>query len=98
MSDWIDRRTRIWASIAIVCGVVFYLALEISEEPEMSAAAIAIEFVKVLPVVLMSVGVVLLFKVTARQRDEQLTLMRDLEVSLSRGCRVSAGAPNRDRC
>jgi len=90
MSDWIDRRTRIWASIAIVGGVAFFLALEIGEEPEMSALAVAIELVKILPVVLMSVGVVLLFRVSARQREEQLTLMRDLEVARLQGQRWRA--------
>ena len=90
MNDWIDRRTRIWASIAIVLGVAFFLALEIGEEPQMSALDVVIEFVKILPVVLMSVGVVLLFKVTARQREEQLTLMRDLEVARLQGQRWRA--------
>ena len=90
MSDWIDRRTRIWASIAIVVGVVFFLALEIAEEPEMSALAVVVEFVKILPVVLMSVGVVLLFRVAAKQREEQLTLMRDLEVARLQGQRWRA--------
>jgi DNA-binding CsgD family transcriptional regulator len=90
MSDWIDRRTRIWATIAIVGGTAFFLALEIAEEPAMSALGIALEFVKVLPVVLMSVGVVLLFKVTAKQREEQLTLMRDLEVARLQGQRWRA--------
>jgi DNA-binding CsgD family transcriptional regulator len=90
MSDWLDRQTRIWASIAIVCGVAFFLALEIGEEPGMSALDVAMEFVKILPVVLMSVGVVLLFKVTAKQREEQLTLMRDLEVARLQGQRWRA--------
>ena len=90
MSDWIDRRTRIWASIAIVVGVAFFLALEIGEEPQMSALDVVVEFVKILPVVLMSVGVVLLFKVTAKQREEQLTLMRDLEVARLQGQRWRA--------
>jgi DNA-binding CsgD family transcriptional regulator len=90
MTDWIDRRTRMWASIAIVCGVAFFLALEISEEPDMSALAVAIELVKILPVVLMSVGVVLLFRVSAKQREEQLTLIRDLEVARLEGQRWRA--------
>jgi DNA-binding CsgD family transcriptional regulator len=90
MSDWIDRRTRLWAAVAIVCGVAFFLGLEISEEPEMSALEVTIEFVKILPVVLMSVGVVLLFKVSAKQREHQVTLMRDLEVARLQGERWRA--------
>jgi len=53
----------------------------------MSALEVFVEFVKVLPVVLMSVGVVLLFRVTARQREQQLTLMRDLEIARLQGQR-----------
>jgi DNA-binding CsgD family transcriptional regulator len=90
MSDWIDRRTRIWAAIAIVCGVAFFLALEIGEEPNMTVLDVAVEFIKILPVVLMSVGVVLLFRVTTKQREEQLTLMRDLEVARLQGQRWRA--------
>jgi DNA-binding CsgD family transcriptional regulator len=87
MSDLIDRRTGIVAAVTTVLGVVFFLALEIGEEPQMSALEVFVEFIKVLPVVLMSVGVVLLFRVTARQREEQLTLMRDLEVARLQGQR-----------
>jgi DNA-binding CsgD family transcriptional regulator len=87
MSDLIDRRTGVVAAVTTVLGVVFFLALEIGEEPEMSALEVFVEFIKVLPVVLMSVGVVLLFRVTARQREEQLTLMRDLEVARLQGQR-----------
>jgi DNA-binding CsgD family transcriptional regulator len=87
MSDLIDRRMGVAAAVMTVLGVVFFLALEIGEEPEMSALEVFVEFIKVLPVVLMSVGVVLLFRVTARQREEQLTLMRDLEVARLQGQR-----------
>jgi hypothetical protein len=37
MSDLIDRRTGVVAAVTTVLGVVFFLALEIGEEPEMSA-------------------------------------------------------------
>ena len=87
MNDLIDRRTGVVAAVTTVLGVVFFLALEIGEEPEMSALEVFVEFVKVLPVVLMSVGVVLLFRVTARQREQQLTLMRDLEIARLQGQR-----------
>ena len=53
----------------------------------MSALDIALELVEILPVVLMSVGVVLLFQVTSRQREEQRTLIRDLEVARVQGQR-----------
>src|SRR5215510_1356334 len=87
MNDWIDRRTRVWASVAIVVGVAFFFVLEIRDEPEMSAVDMFIELVKIVPVVLVSVGVILLFRVTAKQREEQLSLMRDLEVARLQGQR-----------
>lgn len=90
MNDWIDRRTRVWAPVAIVVGVAFFFVLEIRDEPEMSAVDMLIELVKIVPVVLVSVGVILLFRVTSKQREEQLTLMRDLEVARLQGQRWRA--------
>jgi len=90
MSDWFDRRTRIWASVAIVVGIAFFFALELRDDPGMTALDALIELLKIVPVVLMSVGVVLLFRVTAKQREEQLTLMRDLEVARLQGQRWRA--------
>jgi DNA-binding CsgD family transcriptional regulator len=90
MSDWIDRRTRIWASVSIIAGLVFYMALEIGEEPGMPVLAMVVELIKILPVVLMSVGLVLLFRVTVKQREEQLTLLHDLEIARLQGQRWRA--------
>lgn len=87
MNDLIDRRTRIWAVAAVIAGVALFVGLELREEPNMSALDIALELVEILPVVLMSVGVVLLFRVTSRQREEQRTLIRDLEVARVQGQR-----------
>jgi hypothetical protein len=44
---------------------------------------LALQLVETVPLVLTSVGIVLLFLATRRQREEQLTLLRDLEVALS---------------
>ena len=87
MTTWIDRESRIWAALAVVGGVALFLALELREEPRLSALDIALELVDILPVVLMSVGVVLLFKMSNRQREDQLTLIRDLEVARIQGQR-----------
>jgi hypothetical protein len=87
MSDLIDRRTGVVAAVTTVLGVIFFMALEIGEEPQMSALDVIVELLKVFPVVLMSVGVVLLFRLAARQREEQLTLMRDVEVARLQGQR-----------
>lgn len=87
MSDWVDRRTRIWAIVAIVAGVGVFLALELREEPGLSGWDLAIEALEVLPLVVAFVGVILLFKIAARQREDQLVLIRDLEVARVQGQR-----------
>ncbi len=87
MNDRIDTRTRIWASVATVVGVGFLVGLELVEEPAASALEILFEILKALPVVLTSVGVALLVQVTGRQHDENLQIIRDLEIARVQGQR-----------
>jgi DNA-binding CsgD family transcriptional regulator len=87
MSEWIDRRSRMWALIAVLGGIGLFLGLEVREEPDMSALDMVLELIEIVPIVLTSVGVVLLLQVTRRQRDEHLTLLRDLEVARAQGQR-----------
>jgi len=87
MSDWLDRTTRIWAIVAIVAGVALFLGLELREEPTLTAWNLAGEALEVLPLVFSCVGVVLLFRVSARQREDQLVLIRDLEMARVQGQR-----------
>jgi DNA-binding CsgD family transcriptional regulator len=87
MSELIDRRTGAWAGVAIVAGILFFLGLELVEDPSLSPGLLALEFLSIVPVVLMSVGVVLLFGIARRQRDDQRTLIRDLEVARLQGQR-----------
>ncbi len=92
MNELIDRRSRIWALVAIILGIALYLGLELREEPDMSTLDLVLELLDIAPVVLTSVGVALLFLVTHRQREEQLTLIRDLEVARAQGERWRADA------
>jgi DNA-binding CsgD family transcriptional regulator len=87
MNDLIDRRTRIWAAVTIVGGIGLLLGLELREEPDLSVADMAFEILDILPVVLTSVGVALLFLMAGRQREEQLNLIRDLEMARTQGQR-----------
>jgi DNA-binding CsgD family transcriptional regulator len=87
MNDWIDRRSGIWAVLAVVAGIALFLALELREEPDMSVLDMALELLEIAPVALTSVGLVLLFQLTRRQREEQLTVIRDLEVARAQGQR-----------
>jgi DNA-binding CsgD family transcriptional regulator len=87
LTDWIDRRTRIWAAAAVVAGVALFVGLELREEPDMSVLDLSLELLEILPVVLMSVGVVLLFRIVHRQREEQRSLIHDLELARAQGRR-----------
>lgn len=87
MTELIDRRTRGWAAIAVVVGVAALLALEYREEPEMRAVDFLFALVDIVPMVLVSVGVVLLIRVTAQQREQTLAVVRDLEVARLQGQR-----------
>jgi DNA-binding CsgD family transcriptional regulator len=87
MNDLMDPRTRIWAAIAIVAGIGLLLGLELIEEPDLGPVDLLLEVVDILPTVLTSVGVVLLFRVQRRQRDEHVKVIRDLELARAQGQR-----------
>ena len=87
MSEWIDSRTRLWAIVAVVAGIGIFVGIELIEEPTMSLFELVLELLKTAPLVLTSVGVVLLFQVTRRQRDEHLQIIRDLEIARVQGHR-----------
>ena len=92
MTELIDRRTGVWAAVAVVVGVIALLAVEYREEPEMRAIDFLFALVDIVPIVLVSVGVVLLVKVTQQQREQTLTVVRDLEVARLQGQRWRAEA------
>lgn len=87
MNDLLDARTRGWAALAIVLGIVLLVGIEWIEEPDATAISLLFEVLKAAPVVVTSVGVGLLFAVTRRQRDEHLQVLRDLEVARLQGQR-----------
>ncbi len=87
MNELIDTRTRVWATISLIAGLALLLTLEMIEEPDLTALDLALELVDLLPTVLTSVGVVLLFRVQGRQRDEHVKVIRDLELARAQGQR-----------
>jgi DNA-binding CsgD family transcriptional regulator len=87
MTELIDRRSRIWAAVAVVAGVLALMAIEYREEPQSTVVDFLLALVDIVPIVLVSVGVVLLFRITTEQREQQLTVIRDLEVARMQGQR-----------
>lgn len=87
MRELVDRRTLLWAALVAGAGLAFFLGLEWREEPTMTVGDLALESLEVIPVVLATVGVVLLFRTAARQREDQLVLLRDLELARLQGQR-----------
>jgi DNA-binding CsgD family transcriptional regulator len=92
MNDLIEPRTRAWAIAAAIGGVALLLLLEWIEEPEYTALDMLLEVVDLAPVVMTSVGVALLFRITSRQRDEHVKVIRDLELARAQGQRWRAEA------
>jgi DNA-binding CsgD family transcriptional regulator len=87
MNDLIDARTRNWAVVVTVVGVVLFLGIELFEEPQTTPLELLFELLKIAPVVITSVGVALLFRVTRQQRDDHLQVIRDLEIARLQGQR-----------
>jgi DNA-binding CsgD family transcriptional regulator len=85
MNEWIDGRTRILAGLAVVAGMALFLGLEHLDEPDMGFGELVLELVDILPTVLASVGVVLLFRISSRQHEEQISLIRDLDAARTQG-------------
>jgi DNA-binding CsgD family transcriptional regulator len=76
---------RGWAIAAIVVGVAALIGLEIWEEPDMTLGEILFELIEPTILVSTAVAVVHLLGRTRRQHQEQLALIRDLEVARSEG-------------
>lgn len=87
MAELIGRRTVLWSALMAVAGLAFFLGLEWREDPSISAGELAIESLELIPVIVATVGVVVLFRTSARQRDDQLVLLRDLELARLQGQR-----------
>lgn len=97
MTEFIDPRTRFWAGVTTTVGIGLYIAMDLIEEPDSSLLDIMLNLLEVTPLVLTTVGIVILFQVTRRQRDDHLQVIRDLEVARLQGAgamrhaRISTG-------
>ena len=85
MDDSTSRWGWVWAVLAVVAGVGLLMTLEILEEPDMTLGEILFELVEPTLIVMTAAGVVYLLGRVRRQHQEQMTLMRDLEVARAEG-------------
>jgi DNA-binding NarL/FixJ family response regulator len=76
-----------WAVAAIVAGIGLLISLEILEEPDLTLVEILFEMIEPTLIVVTAAGVVYLMQRTKRQHEEQLSLLRDLEVARTEGAK-----------
>ena len=92
MNEWIDPRSRAWVVVALIGGIGLFLGLELIDDPDASGLDLVLELLEIVPIVLTSVGLVLLFQVTRRQSENQVKLIRELEIARAQGQRWRAEA------
>jgi len=80
-----SRWNRRWAIAAVVGGIGLLMMLEIIEEPDMTWTEILFETLEPTLMVMTAAGVIHLLGRMQRQHQEQLSLVRDLEVARSEG-------------
>jgi DNA-binding CsgD family transcriptional regulator len=81
---------RWWGIAAIVAGIGLLMALEIYEEPDLTFQQILLELAEPVLIVLAVAGVVHLLGRMRRQHEEQLSLLRDLQVARTEGAQWRA--------
>ena len=85
MSDLGGRWNTWWAVAAMAGGVTLLMTLEIIEEPHLTLPQILMEMIEPLLLVVTGAGVAYLMLRTRLQHEEQLSLIRDLEVARTEG-------------
>ncbi len=87
MREYLDSRTRIWAALAVIVGLGMYIILDLIEDPDSTLLDIIFHLLETTPLVMTTVGLVLLFQITSHQRNEHLQVIRDLEIARVQGQR-----------
>lgn len=75
----------IWIVVAILTGIAALMTVEIIEEPDMTLSDLLLEVIEPTLIILTVVAVLYLLGRTKRQHQEQLSLLRDLDVARSEG-------------
>ena len=75
----------LWVVVAITSGIAALMVVELIEDPTLTLREILLEVIEPTLIVLTVTGVLYLLGRTQRQHQEQLTLLRDIEVARSEG-------------
>ena len=75
----------LWVVVAIASGIAALMVVELIEDPTLTLREILLEVIEPTLIVLTVTGVLYLLGRTQRQHQEQLTLLRDIEVARSEG-------------
>jgi DNA-binding CsgD family transcriptional regulator len=87
MREFIDTRTKIWAALDVIVGIALYIVLDLIENPDSTFLDVLFHLLEMTPLVMTTVGIVVLFQFTRHQQDEHLQVLRDLEVARLQGQR-----------
>jgi len=90
MGRFAGNRSWVWAVAAVVGGIGLLMTLEIVEEPDMTLSEILFELIEPTLIVMTAAGVVHLMGRMQQQHQEQLSLIRDLEVARRDGAKWRA--------
>jgi len=85
MNRLLDLWSRWWGVVAVVGGIGLLITLEIVEEPDLTFEQILFELIEPTLIVMTAAGVIHLLGRMQRQHQEQLALVRDLEVARTEG-------------
>ena len=75
----------LWIVAAIIAGISTLMMIELIEDPTLTWREILLELIEPTLIVLTVAGVLYLLGRTKRQHQEQLSLLRDIEVARSEG-------------
>jgi DNA-binding CsgD family transcriptional regulator len=85
MSDFREKWKPLSSALMIIGGSALLIALEIIEEPELSWGDILLELIQPALIVITAVGVMHLLEQLKRQHQEQMMLIRELEIARAEG-------------
>lgn len=82
-----DRKslTWLWAAIVIVAGFAMLIAVDLIEDPDSTLLDVGLNLLEEAPLLLITIGGVILFQSLQRERKENHRILKDLEIAKREG-------------